>query len=137
MEGAVMRRGFGTFVLVILTGFFLLTSWSSGTAPARFAQQLGLVVANPGGYNEILAQYSGFFLAAAAVCIASFWGFVARSTALIMSIAVFGGLLAGRLVSLGLNGGIAGYGPTILALYMIDAAGLALATTAAVLDRRS
>jgi hypothetical protein len=48
--------------------------------------------------------------------------------------AVFGGLFAGRLVSLALNGGVADYGATILALYAIDAIGLALAIAALVLD---
>jgi hypothetical protein len=51
-------------------------------------------------------------------------------------IAVYGGLLAGRLVSLALNAGVAGYGPTILALYAIDAIGLLLAVTSLVLDHR-
>jgi len=43
-------------------------------------------------------------------------------------------LLVDRLVSLPLNGGIVGYGRTILALYAIDAVGLALAATALVLS---
>ncbi len=48
--------------------------------------------------------------------------------------AVFGGLFAGRLVSLALNGGVAGYGPTILALYAFDAIGFALAIVSLALD---
>jgi hypothetical protein len=42
---------------------------------------------------------------------------------------IFGGLIFGRLVSLVLNGGLKGYGPTILALYVIDAIGLAVTIT--------
>jgi len=50
-------------------------------------------------------------------------------------IVIFGGLIAGRLVSLALDGGIAGYGPTIRALHAIDAIGLALAIAALAFSR--
>jgi hypothetical protein len=131
------RSGFGTAVLAIATAFCLLTTWRSGTAPGSFAQQLGLTIANAGGYNEIRAQYAGFFLAAAALCAASLCGAVPRPSAFIVLAVIFGGLITGRLVSLALNGGITGYGPTILALYVIDSVGFVLAVTALALERRS
>jgi hypothetical protein len=131
-----MRHNFRTFVLIIVALFSLFTAWSSGMAPAKFAQQLGLSVANAGGFNEIRAQYSGFFLAVAVVCIASLADMVARQPALIVVAVVFGGLIGGRLVSLGLNRGVAGYGPTILALYAIDATGFVLAITAMMLENK-
>ena len=56
--------------------------------------------------------------------------------ALILLVATFGGLFAGRLVSLGLNRGISGFGPTIISLYFIDFAGLLLTTTALALSPR-
>jgi hypothetical protein len=127
---------FGTIVLALAMLFFLYTSWRSGTAPAEFAERLGLSVANAGGYNEIRAQYAGFFFAAALACMASLAGAMPRQAAFIVLAVIFGGLLAGRLVSLALNGGIAGYGHTIVALYAIDASGLALAVTALVLQQR-
>jgi hypothetical protein len=117
--------------------FFLLTTWSSATAPESFAAKLGLGIVNAGGINEVRAQYSGFFLAAALVCTASLFGLLSRQTSFVVLGAVFGGLLAGRLVSLALDGGVAGYGPTILALYAIDAIGLALAVAAYVLDNQA
>jgi len=46
------------------------------------------------------------------------------------------GLIAGRIASLGLNGGIAGYGSPILTLRVIDAIGFALAITAIAVDRQ-
>ena len=131
------RYTFGTAVLALATAFCLLTTWLSGTAPERFAQQLGLTIMNAGGDNEIRAQYAGFFLAAAALCAASLWGAVPRHSAYIVLVVIFGGLIAGRLVSLALNGGVAGYGPTILALYFIDSLGLVLALTALALERHS
>ena len=128
---------FGTAVLMINILFFLLTTWSSATAPESFAAKLGLGVVNAGGINEVRAQYSGFFLAAALVCTASLFGLLSRQTSFAVLGALFGGLLAGRLVSLALDGGVAGYGPTILALYAIDAIGLALAVAAYVLDNQA
>jgi hypothetical protein len=128
---------FGTAVLVINILFFLLTTWSSATAPESFAAKLGLGIVNAGGINEVRAQYSGFFLAAAVVCTASLFGLLSRQTSFVVLGAVFGGLFAGRLVSLALDGGVAGYGPTILALYAIDAIGLALAVAACVLDNQA
>jgi len=127
---------FGTIVLVIAILFFLFTTWRSGTSPAEFAERLGLNIANPGGYNEIRAQYAGFFLAAALVCASSLAGLVPRHAAFIVLIVIFGGLLAGRVVSLTLDGGIAGYGSTIVALYAIDTIGLALGIAALVLHER-
>ena len=132
-----MPPAFGTAVLVINILFFLLTTWSSATAPESFAAKLGLGIVNAGGINEVRAQYSGFFLAAALVCTASLFGLLSRQTSFVVLGAVFGGLFAGRLVSLALDGGVAGYGPTILALYAIDAIGLALAVAAYVLDNQA
>ena len=91
---------------------------------------------NAGGYNEIRAQYAGFFLAAALLCAFSLAGLVPRQAAFIVLIVIFGGLLAGRVVSLTLDGGIAAYGSTIVALYAIDAIGLALGIAALVLHER-
>ena len=130
-----MPAMFGTAVLVINVLFCLLTVWQSATAPEGFAGKLGLAIVNAGGLNEVRAQYSGFFLAVAVVCVASLAGLVSRQAAFVVMAAVYGGLLAGRLVSLALNAGVAGYGPTILALYVIDAIGLALAVASLVLDQ--
>jgi hypothetical protein len=127
---------FGTAVLAINALFCLFTAWSSAIAPESFAAKLGLGIVNAGGLNEVRAQYSGFFLAVAVVCIASLCGLLSRQTSFVVMSTVFGGLLAGRLVSLALNVGVAGYGPTILALYAIDTIGLALAVTSSILDYR-
>jgi hypothetical protein len=132
-----MANWFGTLVLVIAGLFCLLTTWSSGAAPESFATRLGLAIADAGGYNEIWAQYAGFFLAVAVVCVASLAGAVPRQAAFIVLAVVFGGLIAGRLAGLALNGGIAGYSPTIRALYAIDSIGFAAAIAALVLESRA
>jgi hypothetical protein len=131
----MIAQRFGIGVLVVATLFCLFTTWASATAPSVFAERLGLVVANAGGTNEIRAQYAGFFFAAALVCAAALGGLLPRQAAFVLLAAVFGGLFTGRLFSLGLNGGFAGYTPTIIALYAIDGVGLALALTALGVDR--
>jgi hypothetical protein len=118
-----MRTILGSIFLVVTFLFFLFTAWSSAVSPDNFASRLGLAIVNPGGANEIRAQYSGFFLAAALVCVLALGGAVPRLTAFIVVAMIFGGLIAGRLASLGLNGGFEGFGPAIRALYAIDGVG--------------
>lgn len=130
-----MGKTFGAAVLVVAVAFCLITTWTAGTAPAAFAERLGLNVANPGGRNEIRAQYAGFFFAVAVACVAALAGAMPREAAYIVLAVVFGGLLVGRITSFGLDGSTAGYTQTILALYAIDALGCALAVAALVLDR--
>jgi hypothetical protein len=126
---------FANTVLVINVLFCLLTAWSSASAPDGFAARLGLGILDAGGLNEVRAQYSGFFLAVALACATSLGGVLNRQAALVVLVVVFGGLFAGRIVSLALNAGVSGYGPTILALHVIDVIGLGLAAAALALDR--
>jgi Domain of unknown function (DUF4345) len=130
-----MQQTFGSIVLVIVSLFFFYTAWSSGFQPEKFAQSLGLGIADPGGYAEIRGQYAGFFFMAAVLCIASLFNVTPRSSAYITLAVIFGGLIVGRLAHLAVQGNFAGFGPTIIALYFIDAAGVALAVTALVTDR--
>src|SRR5260370_13564871 len=106
-----MGSRFQAWVLTVAMLFCLLTTWRSGTAPARFAERLGLAIANSGGYNEIRAQYAGFFLAVAVVCGASLAGVVSRQAAVVVLLVVFRGLISGRLPSFSLHGCAPGYGP--------------------------
>jgi hypothetical protein len=131
-----MRNSYGTVVLMIGALFCLMTAWSSGFAPKEFAGRLGLTIASADGYNEIRAQYAGFFLMIAAICVAAVAGSVSRRSVFMVLAVLFGGLIAGRVVSLFLNRGFGGYGSTILALYGIDATGLILALTAMAADKR-
>lgn len=132
-----MARSFGAAVLVIAILFSVLTTIGAGLDPERFAEQLGLKITNAGGMNEIRAQYAGFFFAVAVVCAVALAGALSRQTAFLILAAVFGGLFVGRIVSLALNGGVAGYGPTIRALYGIDSVGFALALAATIFNRVS
>ena len=132
-----MDRTFGTGVLVVAAAFCLMTTWTAGRSPAAFAERLGLNVANAGGSNEVRAQYAGFFFAVAAACLAGLAGAVPRGAAYFVLAVVFGGLLAGRIVSLGVDRSTAGYTQAVRALCAIDALGCALATIALAVDRGS
>ena len=125
-----MRQTFGTFVLMTATFFGVATALWAGLRPASFAQSLGLSIANSGGVNEVRAQYAGFFLACAVVCIAALRGAVPRASAFLLLVAVFAGLICGRVVSLALNRGVSGYPVMIVALYGIDSVGLVLSAMA-------
>ena len=111
--------------LACCAAFFLFTAGFSGLAPARFAEQLGLAVANPGGLTEVRAQYAGFFAAAAIVSLAAIAGRVTASAALLAIAMIFGGLIAGRLIGVVLNGGVKGFPPTVVGLIAVDALGFA------------
>ena len=87
----------GSVVLVTAAMFCLLTTLSSGARPEDFARRLGLKIADADGFNEIRAQYSGFFLAVAGVCTASLIGLISRPATFMVLGVVFGGLIAGRL----------------------------------------
>ena len=133
----MMREIFGSIFLFATFLFFLFVTWRSATAPETFAGQLGFAISNPGGINEIRAQYAGFFFAAAVVCALALGGSVPRLTAFIAVAMIFGGLIGGRLVSLGLNGGFQGYGPTIRMLYVIDGVGFVAAAAMTLAELRA
>ena len=81
------------------------------------------------------AKWNFFFLAGAIMCVAALASQALRSPVFVLLSVTFGGLLAGRLASLVLNGGLTGYGSTIRALYIVDAIGFALSVTAISVDR--
>jgi hypothetical protein len=128
-------RWFSTFVLLLATLFCFFTAATSGIAPREFARRLGLETLGTSGYNEIRAQYAGFFLATGTICVAALLGLVSKRSALVVLAVLFGGLIGGRVGSLAINRGFAGYTSTILALYVIDAGGLVLALAAIAFDK--
>ena len=129
-----MRHWFSTFVLMLAALFCFFTAATSGIAPSEFAGRLGLATLGTSGYNAIRAQYAGFFLATGAICVTALLGLVSRRSALIVLAVLFGGLIAGRIGSLAINRGFAGYTSTILVLYLIDASGFILALAAIAFD---
>lgn len=132
-----MRTAVGTIFLIASGLFMAWTSWISFTAPGTFGQRLGFTIAGVDGRNEIRAQYGGFFLAAALVSLLALTAVIPRQSGLITNATVYGGLIAGRLVSLCVDGGASRYGPVIRLLFFIDAAGFALSIVALAFERFS
>jgi hypothetical protein len=89
-------------------------------------------ILGPGGMNEIRAQYGGFFGAVALVCLLGLTGRIRPSAALILMIAIYGGVLFGRLVSLALDGAAVFevYPPLLQRAHVIDFLGLILSALA-------
>lgn len=128
---------FVTGFLVVSALFCTLTGYSGLAAPVRFAQPLGYVLAGFDGRNEVRAQYGGFFLALAVAVIFALAGKIPRQAALISNAVLFGGLIAGRVLSLVVDGGIHEYGHFIRLLFLIDATGFTLSLIALYLNRGS
>lgn len=116
---------FATILFAIETLFCTFTAVYSATLPTKFAATLGLGTIGSAGINEVRAQYAGFFAAVALVLGAAMIGKLATPTGLLVGAMVFGGLIAGRLAATLINGGVAGYTPTLKALLVIDSVGLA------------
>jgi hypothetical protein len=114
---------FETIVLGIGSLFFIGTGLNAFATPVKFAARLGLSLPGADGLNEIRAQYGGFFLAAGLFLAGTLLGPLPRQGGIALMAVIFGGLIAGRLVSLALDRSFAGYGSTIRALFLIDSCG--------------
>jgi uncharacterized protein DUF4345 len=130
-----MRRNFVLGFLILCAAFFALTSGSSLSAPAEFANRIGYSLITRDGFNEIRAQYGGVFLAACITNLAAILRRVPRRAALLVDSTVFGGLIGGRLMSLVFDGGPGAYSSFIDALYFIDATGFFLSIAALLSER--
>jgi hypothetical protein len=120
-------------IYLAVTGFFFLGSGAVALArPRQFADQLDLAMARAGGLNEVRAQYGGFFLMLGAVCALAAAGMVDRRFGLGVAAVTMGGVIGGRLAGLLIDRGLTGYGPAIRVLFLVDAAGCALAVAALV-----
>lgn len=91
-----------------------------------FLNAMDVEILGPGGMNEIRAQYGGFFAAVTIVCVLGIFGRIRPSAALILMAAIYGGVLFGRLVSLGLDGVevFSAYPPLLQRAHVIDLVGL-------------
>jgi len=129
-----MIHPFSTVYLAV-TGFFFAASGLFALArPTQFAAALDLAMARAGGLNEVRAQYGGFFLVLGSTCVAASLGMTDRRFGLGVAAVTFGGVIAGRLSGLIVDRSFAGYGAGIRALFLVDAAGCALALAGLVLD---
>jgi len=129
-----MTHPLSTIYLALAALFFLGTGAVAMSQPQRFAAALDLATVRAGGLNEVRAQYGGFFVMLGAACTLAMLGIVDRRLGLGVAAITFGGIIAGRLLGLVIDGGVAGYGPTIRRLFLVDATGSALAVAALLLE---
>ena len=129
-----MTHPFSTVYLTVAALFFLGTGALALSQPQRFAASLDLATARAGGLNEVRAQYGGFFVMLGVACALATLGIVERRFGLGVAAFTFGGVIAGRLSGLVIDSGVAGYGPTVRSLFLVDAVGCALAVAALLLE---
>ena len=98
--------------------------------PALVGGLLGLKLDGPSGHNEVRSQYGGFFLLLGLLAASALAGWTPATWTLVMLIVTFGGLTAGRFLSLALDWRAGRYNPTIRALCVFDAC-MALSSAAA------
>jgi hypothetical protein len=126
----LMPHPLSTIYLAVTALFFLGSGAYAFSRPQQFAAALDLTAIRAGGVNEVRAQYGGFFLVLGTACGLALFGVVKPEFGLGAAALTFGGVIAGRLLGLVFDRGMAGYGPTIRRLFLIDAAGCVLAVTA-------
>jgi hypothetical protein len=129
-----MTYPLSTIYLALAALFFLGTGALALSQPQRFAAALDLTTVRTGGLNEVRAQYGGLFLVLGVACALATLGIVDRRFGLGAAAITFGGVIAGRLFGLVIDRGLAGYGPTIRNLFLVDATGCALAVAALLLE---
>lgn len=101
-------------------------AWRGLVEPTAFLQSFNIVVADAAGRNEIIGQYGGFFAAVGALLGAAAIGWVRTSSALLLLICLYGGVLAGRLVALSQDGWavFVSYPSLLQMAHIMDAIGL-------------
>ncbi len=118
-----------TDLILILFGlFFIYTGVTSFTRPKQFAAALGLQIDDRSGTIEIHAQYGGFFFAAGVSQLLPLGFTSMRVASFAIGLTIFGGLIAGRLMSLWLTNASKPLLPTIRTLFWVDGLGALLAT---------
>ncbi|MEO1495284.1 MAG: DUF4345 family protein [Pseudomonadota bacterium] len=135
--GAARRLPFAPTVLqrAVLSISALLAAyigWEGIVDTTGFLRAMDVEILGPGGMNEIRAQYGGFFGAVTIVCLLGMFGRIRPSAALTVMIAIYGGVLFGRLVSLGLDGMAVfeSYPALLQRAHVIDLVGLILSAIA-------
>jgi len=99
--------------LVLVIGAIVATyiSFRALTAPESVLSNFGLMVEGVDGRNEVRGQYGGFFGAVALTMVLSLMGRLSERFGLLVLLITVGGVLAGRLASVALEG------PSVIAAY--------------------
>jgi hypothetical protein len=129
-----MTHPFSTIYLALAALFFVGSGVLALARPQQFAATLDLTSLRAGGLNEVRAQYGGFFVALGLACGLAMLGILQRRFGLGAAALTFGGVIAGRLAGLLADRSLAGYGRGVRNLFLVDAAGCALAVAALLIE---
>jgi len=110
--------------IVLLIGIIVTAyiAFSALSAPETVLVESGLRIDGPNGRNEIRAQYGGFYGALTLALILSLLGRWSERFGLQLLLITVGGVLAGRVLSLVIEGPaiFASYSPTVKLFYAAD-----------------
>lgn len=107
-------------------------AWRGVVEPVVFLESFRILVVDAAGRNEIIGQYGGFFAAISIFMVAAAFGWVRTSSALVVLVCLYGGVLAGRLIALSQDGWtvFVSYPRLLQIAHGIDAVGLLASVTA-------
>jgi hypothetical protein len=98
------RERAASIMLVVAGGVFTLIGLSHVSAPQKMLALHGLLLTTVSAYSDVRAGYGGLYTALGLVFLGGAASAQLRNLALLMLAAVTGGLAAGRLLSLAVDG---------------------------------
>jgi hypothetical protein len=97
-------------VALALSGLAMLyVGWTGLTAPANLMEPLGIPLAGPSAHNEIRAAYGGMHVGIGIFLLATALRPALRGVGLWANLCIMGGLVAGRVASLVVDGAPGGF----------------------------
>lgn len=118
-------------VLALCGVAMLYVGWTGLTAPSGLMDPLGIPLSGPAARNEIRAAYGGMHVGIGLFLLATALRADLRRIGLWATLCVMGGLVAGRLVSIAIDGS-----PGAFALGLMAVEGIAAAASAVLLGAR-
>lgn len=100
--------------------------WTGLSAPAALMEPLGIPLAGPAARNEIRAAYGGMHVGIGLFLLATALRADLRTVGLWANLCIMGGLVAGRLVGIAIDGSPGGFALGLLAVEGIAAAASAV-----------
>lgn len=122
-----MKSQFAQLVLLLLGLNFLLVGATGLADPVKLMDPVQLEIAGVSGLSEIRAAYGGTHLALGLLFIAGLVSSRWRRTALLVAALFTGGLVVGRVISLGIDGPP---GPFVRRLFFLETLGAVTALLA-------
>jgi len=98
------RTRLAQVALVVAGTALLAVGWNGFAAPETLLGAVGVALERPNGLSEARATYGGMHVGIGAFLVAGAFAPALRRAALLVALAFFGGLVAGRSISVALDG---------------------------------